>query len=364
LSLSVRLAKRRGDFVIDVEFDAPIPGVTALFGRSGCGKSSIINMLAGLLSPDSGRIASSDHVYFDSTSGTSIPAEERRIGYVFQDARLFPHLSVLGNLRYGARRAPAESGGIDFASTVALLGLEDLLHRRPNRLSGGERQRVAIGRALLAKPRLLLLDEPLAALDVARRNDLLPYLETVRDRMSVPMVYVTHQFDEVLHLATRLVVLDAGKVIAQGDLAQVSLHPALRSIVGAEQIGAVFDGTAMDFDHASGLLRLSIGNGTLRLQTPRVAAGSRLRVQLLARDVIVATSPPQGLSVRNDLAGTITGIAMDGPGTDLIQINIGGPVILARVTRSATQELRLRAGQKVWALVKAASLRGHVFSQK
>jgi molybdate transport system ATP-binding protein len=364
--LSVRFKKQRGDFNLDVAFSAPTPGLIALFGRSGCGKSTVVNLLAGLLTPDEGSVRLGNDVLHDSAARINVPAERRRIGYVFQDARLFPHLDVLGNLRYGEKRARVQPHAIRFDDIVDLLGLRALLKRRPHQLSGGERHRVALGRALLSQPRLLLLDEPLASLDLARREELLPYLESLRDRLAIPMVYVSHQFDEVLRLATHVVLMEAGGVLAEGDLAAVSVRPELRAIVGADSVGAVVEGDVHHIDTPAGLATIRVGSNEVSvsvngLQTPLHDAARRVRVQLLARDLILATEPPRGLSVRNTLHGTIAAMSADIEHTQLVEIDIGGPRVMARVTQAASAELGLRAGQSVWVLVKAVSLRGHVF---
>src|SRR5512138_1883746 len=245
---SIRALKRRDGFTLDVTIEVSTSGVVGLFGRSGCGKSTLVNIVAGLLAADEAHVEIDGVVLEDSRSGTRLPAERRRVGYVFQDARLFPHLDALGNLRYAQRRAHSVEPRISLDFVVHLLGLEMLLQRRVQKLSGGERQRVALGRALLSQPRLLLLDEPLASLDAARREEVLPYFEALRDRLSIPMVYVSHQFDEVLRLATHIVLLDAGKVIAQGSPSDISLRPELRAIVGPEAVGAVLDGTISAVD--------------------------------------------------------------------------------------------------------------------
>jgi molybdate transport system ATP-binding protein len=355
--LRIQLKKQRGEFSLDVNIDAPTPGVVALFGRSGCGKSTVVNLLAGLLQPDAGRIELNGEPLFDSAKKVSVPVEARRIGYVFQDARLFPHFTVLGNLRYALKRAKnPETIGAE--ETIALLGLEPLLARRPHQLSGGEKQRVALGRALLSQPKLLLLDEPLASLDMARRDDVLPYLEKLRDRLAIPMVYVSHQFDEVLRLATHGVVLENGRVAAAGSINDVSLSPALRSIVGAEAVGAVLDGKVLNIDTANGLAEVAVGKGTLYLHAD-TQVGNCVRVQLLARDIILALRPPTGMSVRNALAGTVARIEPDGEHSDLVYVNIGDALILARITRAATTALQLTAGSALWVLVKAVSMRGH-----
>jgi molybdate transport system ATP-binding protein len=251
---------------------------------------------------------------------------------------------------------------VDLDAVVGLLDLGSLLGRRTHQLSGGERQRVAIGRALLAQPRLLLLDEPLAALDAARRDEVLPYLETLRDRLALPMVYVTHRFDEVLRLATRLVLMQAGAVIAQGSLGEMSLDPNLRSIIGRDEVGAIIEGKVLGTD-AMSLTRVRVGRGELKVQTPGLAIGTALRVQLLARDIIVSTRPPEHLSVRNSLEGHITQVQDDAGDSDMITIDIGGTRIMARITKAATRELGLNVGMQTWALVKTVSLRGHSFTK-
>ena len=355
--LDVSVTKQRGDFRLDAAFRIPSPGIVALFGRSGSGKSTLIDIMAGLLAPERGHVRLGDAALDDVAAGIRVPAERRRVGYVFQDARLFPHRNVEGNLRYGLYRAPVAERAIRFEEVTALLGLAPLLGRRPNALSGGERQRVAIGRALLAQPRLLLLDEPLASLDAARREEVLPFLERLRDRFRIPMVYVSHQFEEVLRLADHLVVMDEGRVAASGSLSEVSLDPALRAIVGADSIGAVLDGEIVDRNEDTGLASLGLGTGVLRIVSD-LPIGRRVRVQLLARDLILAIGNPVGLSIRNSLAATVLSIAPDDAHTDLVQLDIGGPRILARITRAATRDLGLKPGLSLRALVKSVSVRG------
>jgi len=358
--LSVSAKKRRGAFLLDAQFDLPTPGVVALFGRSGSGKTTLVNVIAGLLQADSGRVALDDRVLLDTASRLHVPPEKRRIGYVFQDARLFPHLRVEANLRYALKRA-AVAPFVGMDRVVELLDLEALMGRRTHQLSGGERQRVAIGRALLSQPSLLLLDEPLASLDASRREEVLPYLESLRDQLAIPMVYVSHDFDEVLRLATYLVLMEAGKTIAQGNLSEMGLHPKVRAIIGADSVGAIVEGTVLGTDSSSALTRVQVGRGELKVQCGKAAPGTRLRVQLLARDLIVAIEPPRHLSVRNSLPGVITSVTDDVHDSDLIAIDIGGGIlIMARVTKAATDELGLAAGKPVWTLVKTASLRPHV----
>ncbi len=358
--LEIDLCMRRGDFSLQARVSMPTPGVVALFGRSGCGKSTVVGLVAGLLRAETGRIVLDGVVLLDRARQVNVPPERRRIGCVFQDSRLFPHLSVAGNLDYARRRAPGPAF-IDTQSVIDLLDLSALLRRRAPQLSGGERQRVAIGRALLSQPRLLLLDEPLASLDAARRDEVLPYLERLRDELSIPMVYVSHQFEEVLRLATHVVLMDRGRVLAQGGIGEMSLDPGLRDIVGPEAVGAVVDGEVTELDGASGLASVRVGDGRLRVQASGLKLGARLRVQLLARDIIVSTLPPQGLSVRNALPGIIAAVTPDERESALIAIDVGGPRLLARVTEAAARELALAPGAAVWALVKSVSLRGHSF---
>jgi molybdate transport system ATP-binding protein len=356
--LSIKVIKHRDAFALDVAFEAPTPGVVALFGRSGSGKTTLIDIIAGLLAPESAAVRLDELVLIDTSAQFALAAERRRIGYVFQDTRLFPHLNVRGNLLYGKKRAPPPHT-IGFADVVALLGLAPLLARRPHTLSGGERQRVALGRALLAQPRLLLLDEPLAALDAPRRAEVLPYLEALRDQLSIPMIYVSHQFEEVLQLANYLVLIEAGRVVAAGGMHEVSLRPELTAMVAAEQVGAVLEGVIGMVDAARGLAQLNLGSGTLLVSAQNARAGARARVQLLARDLIIATQPVQGLSVRNALAGTVSAIRTDESEAQLVSVDIGGASVLARVTRDAVDALGLRPGLPVFVLVKAVAVRSH-----
>ena len=366
--LRVSLLKRRREFTLAASFAAPTPGLIALFGRSGSGKTTLIEMIAGLLPPDEGEVQLTGTVLTDTRAGIAVAPERRRIGYVFQDSRLFPHLSVAGNLRYGMQRARSIPHAIRFEEVVDLLGLGALLGRRPHELSGGERQRVgvaralvALGRALLSQPLLLLLDEPLASLDVARREEVLPYLERLRDWLSIPIVYVSHQFDEVLRLATYIVLLEEGRVLTAGPVGELSLGRELRSVVAPELVGAVLDGLVMAVDAAGGTAELAIGSGRLQVSLRDAHPGARVRVQLLARDVILATQPVQHVSVRNALLGTVTEITPEDLASVLVKVDVGGPIVLAHITESARQALRLAPGDAVWALVKAVSTRGHAF---
>jgi molybdate transport system ATP-binding protein len=355
--LEVQARLERGDFGLDAQFSAPTPGLTALFGRSGAGKSTLIHVLAGLLVPRSGRIELDGEKLFDSSLALNVPSHRRRVGYVFQDLRLFPHLNVEGNLRYGLRRATAQPHRITLERVVTLLDLGPLLGRRCGQLSGGERQRVALGRALLAQPRLLLLDEPLAAIDAAKREEVLPYFERLRDELALPILLVTHQFEDVVRLATHVVLVDGGRVLAQGSLPAVSLTPELGALLGSEGVGAVIEARVDSIDSASGLATISAGQGRLLVPAAGLQAGETLRLQLLARDLILATAPPIGLSVRNQLRGLITDIKAEAPHNMMVSLDIGGVALIARITRAAALDLNLSVGQQLWILIKAVSLR-------
>jgi molybdate transport system ATP-binding protein len=360
--LRIDVRKTRSDFTLDVRVEVPTPGTIALFGRSGCGKTTLVSVVAGLLRAERAHIVLDDVVLDDTSAAVRVPVEERRIGYVFQESRLFPHLNVAANLRYGERRARSGAPFVRFDLVVEMLGLGKLLARRPHELSGGERQRVALGRALLSQPRLMLLDEPLAALDAPRREEVLPYLERLRDEFSIPMIYVSHRFEEVLRLATHVVVMDHGSVAVQGTLESVSRHQALQSIVGDEAMGSVVSGSIASSDPSTGLAAVQVGAGILHTQLPNAIPGAKVRVQLLARDVILATHAVDGLSVRNRLQGTIVRIESESADTDLVEVDIGdGAIVVARLTRAASVALALRVGMSIWVLIKSVSIRGHAF---
>jgi molybdate transport system ATP-binding protein len=361
--LRVELQQRAGDFRLAAAFAAPVPGITVLYGRSGAGKSTILNLIAGLARPAAGRIELDGRLLFDSARGVDLAPEARALGCVFQDLRLFPHLDVRGNLEYGQRRARGRTPRITRERALELLDLGPLLARRVGALSGGERQRVALGRALLAHPQLLLLDEPLASLDAARRAEVLPYFERLREERALPVLLVTHQYEEVLRLATELVLLQEGRVVAQGSPSALGLRPELRALVGAEALGAVIDSEVRAVDAALGLAQVPIGTaGSLRVPATGLQPGQALRVQLLARDLILATSEPRDLSVRNRLPGQVTAVRADDFHNCLVEVDAGGVALLARITTQAAQELALQPGTPVWVLVKAVSLRGHVYA--
>jgi molybdate transport system ATP-binding protein len=353
MTLEVALRHRFPGFALDVAFDAP-PGVTALFGRSGSGKTTVINAVAGLLRPEYGKITADGVVLLDTARGVSLPPPRRRIGYVFQDARLFPHLTVRQNLLYGRWFAP-KGAGVSLDRIVDLLGMGPLLARRPGALSGGEKSRVAIGRAILSSPRLLAMDEPLAALDEARKAEILPYLERLRDELHLPILYVSHAMGEVARLANTVVLLETGRVTAVGPTAEILSNPLAAPGLGLREAGALLTARVAAQD-ADGLTRLDSAAGPLWL--PRVAApvGASLRIRILAQDVMLATIRPEGISALNILPATIRDIRQgDGPGA-LVRLDAGGEALLARVTRRSVEALGLGPGLAVFAVLKAVSV--------
>jgi molybdate transport system ATP-binding protein len=355
--LEVSLRHRFGadGFALAAEFTAPDAGVTAIFGPSGCGKSTVLAAVAGLLRPQSGRIAVDGVALLDTDRRVFVPPERRRCAVVFQDARLFPHLSVETNLRYGLRRAPRDAAGPGLDEVVALLSLAPLLARRPGRLSGGERQRVALGRALLARPRLLLMDEPLAALDHARRGEVLPFLARLRDAARIPILYVTHALDEVDALADRLVLMGNGRVLAEGQVEALAARTDLPLAVRRDA-GSLIACTIAAHDVQRGLTRLRFDGGEFLLPLRTEPVGSLARIRLRARDVAVATEPPRGISTQNILAATLLSIRPTTvPEEVFLQLEVGATAMLARVTRDSVSRLGLEPGMTLWAVVKAVT---------
>ncbi|MEP3437467.1 MAG: molybdenum ABC transporter ATP-binding protein [Hoeflea sp.] len=353
MTLSVRVSHRFGGFSLDAEFEAPA-GVTALYGRSGSGKTSVVNAVAGLLHPDAGHVALDGRVLFDSDQGIFMPVHQRRLGYVFQEGRLFPHLSVRQNLAYGRWFAPAGPGA-GFDHVVGMLGIGKLLDRRPGRLSGGEKQRVAIGRALLAKPRLLLMDEPLAALDEERKAEILPYLERLRDETEIPVLYVSHSMAEVARLATTLVLVEAGRVVRAGPAADVLSDPDSVQALGIRTAGSSIHATVAAQEE-DGLTRLDMSAGELFLPRVEAPVGTRLAIRIPAQDVILSRTRPEGLSALNVLPATVTAVRLgDGPGA-IIQLRAGDDLLLARITRRSALALELAPGIACFAILKTVAV--------
>ena len=349
MTLSVRLAHRIGAFALDAAFEAPA-GVTVLFGRSGAGKSTVVNAVAGLLSPDRGRIEVGGRVLLDTDAGVRLPPHRRRVGAIFQDARLFPHLTVRRNLTFGARDAT----GAEVARTAEMLGIGHLIDRRPTGLSGGEAQRVAIGRALLSRPDLILADEPLAHLDRERAAGILPLFERLRDEAGVPILYVTHSVAEVGRLATTVVAMEAGRVTAVGPAADVLGDPGVTPI-GAREAGALLTARVVRH-HEDGLTELRAGEATLFLPGTAAAVGAEVRVRIPAGEVILSASEPGALSALNVLPGIVERIrAGEGPGV-LVSVATGAGTILARVTKRSAERLALAPGRPCHAVIKAVAI--------
>lgn len=354
--LDVDIRRRAGAFLLDARFQAPTAGVTALFGASGAGKTTILAAIAGLARPDSGRISIDDEAFFDSDAGVDVAPEARGLGFVFQDLRLFPHLSVEANLRYGLARSRRRPERVSFDDVVTLLGLAPHLERRPHTLSGGEKQRVAIGRALLCQPRLLLLDEPLASLDEDRRAEVLGYLEVFREGFAVPMVYVSHSMDEVARLADTLVVIERGSVVAAGPLLELLVRLDLDVLAERADAAAVIETIVEGHNYEAFTTRLAFRGGALAVARTRREAGNRLRVRIAARDVAVALERPTSASFQNVLPATIEGVRERARGDVLLCLSVGRTRILSAVTRAAVASLGLREGRRVYALVKSVAV--------
>ncbi|HVV93035.1 MAG TPA: molybdenum ABC transporter ATP-binding protein [Hyphomicrobiales bacterium] len=353
--LEIAVRRRVGGFALDAAFAVP-PGVTALVGASGAGKSTIVALAAGLARPDAGRIVLNGRTLFDGAAGIDVPPHRRAVRVVFQESRLMPHLSVRSNLLFGRRRVTPRPSRPSLEEVVVLLGIEGLLPRRPRSLSGGERQRVAIGRALLAGPEALLFDEPLAALDAARKAEILPFLERLVAATALPILYVTHALEEAERLAQRLVVLAEGKVVADGPFAETAARAGVAT--AAERLAAATElvATVSGHDEAYRLTLLALGRH--RLTAPGVFGrpGDEVHLRILARDVIVAREAPQAVSIRNALPGTVRTVVRGDGAVAEVAIDIGGAVLRAEITRKAADELDLAPGRAVYALVKSVVL--------
>ena len=355
MSIDVSLNHDFGGFVLDVRFTIARPGVTALFGPSGAGKTTIVNALAGTFRPHQGRIVINGRTAFDSATGVSISPRLRRTGYVFQDARLFPHMSVDDNLLFGWRRAAAKASAEEIANVISLLGLEHLRQRRPQALSGGEKSRVALGRALLSSPEILLLDEPLAALDSERRAEILPYLERLRDEARLPMLYVSHALDEVARLAHDIVVLRDGRVVRQGSVFEVLTELELPALAGTLPVGAVIE-TKVGERRADELTSLTFDGGTLLVQELRQPAGTMLRVRIRAEEIMLALEEPRTISANNVLPMQVHEVSRDSTTHADVQLLCGRTRLVARITRASLERLHLAAGTPVFAIVKSVTV--------
>jgi molybdate transport system ATP-binding protein len=345
-------------FHLQVKASVPAEGITVVFGSSGCGKTTLLRCFAGLIRSPTGFLALGEHVWQDETQGVFLPLTQRPVGYVFQEPRLFPHLSVRSNLLYGWNRTPASERRISLDQVVAILGLDSLLERRSTHLSGGEQQRVAIGRALLTSPRLLLMDEPLSSLDAPRKREIIIFIQRLESEFRIPIIYVSHALHEVVQLAKTLILLKEGRVAAIGPLAEVFSQVGSRRVIPDSQIGAVIDTRVADHYVEFGLTTLTFPGGQLSVPHQHSSVGESLRVQILARDVSLVASPPAfQTSVLNVLEATVLEIGpmeSDQPFVD-IKLDIGCP-LLATITRKSLATLKLHPGQKVHAQIKAVAL--------
>jgi len=356
-TLSAAFDIRYPAFHLEATFEIPVSGVTAIFGPSGCGKTTLLRCLAGFERSPNGFLRVRDAMWQDETQGVFVPVSQRPIGYVFQEPRLFPHLSVQSNLEYGLTRTPSEQRTLSFEQMVDILDLHTLLPRRPHNLSGGEQQRVAIGRALLTSPELLLMDEPISSLDLKRKREILQFIQRLDKELRIPIIYVSHSLQEVLQLATTLVMLKDGKVTGIGPLGEVFGKVDSRSFIEESHIGAIIDTTVEAHDREFGLTKLMFEGRHLHVPHQEQAVGNRLRVQILSRDVsIVARAPTFQSSVLNTFEATVSDIGTidaNHPFVD-IKLDIGVP-LLATITRKSLAALNLHSGQQVYAQIKAVS---------
>jgi len=354
MSFSVALCHRFPSIEMDIAFEVPSPSVTVLFGPSGSGKSTVISAAAGLLRPDTCRIEVDGRVFADTRTGVWLRPERRRVGLVFQDSRLFPHMSVVTNLRFGMRRVAP--GVVGFDEVIELLGIEALLNRRPHTLSGGERQRVAIGRALLAQPHLLLMDEPLASLDSARKAEILPYLLRLKTALKLPVLYVTHALDEIVRLADSLVLIEAGHVLGYGSVAEVTSRADL-PLAQRDDGGSLLLCRVERHETERGLSRLQGGGATFWVPLVDLPLNAECRIRIPAREVILAGKSPEAISLHNIVPGTVRRIFDDAVRRSvLVEVGLPNGVILSRVTPDAIARLGLSAGSPVLALIKSTCI--------
>lgn len=357
-AIQARFRLTQGAFTLDVDLHLPGRGVTALFGPSGSGKTTVLRCVAGLAMPEPGYLRVNGQVWLDTARGVLVPAHRRGIGYVFQEANLFPHLNVRGNLLYGYRRVPPAARRVAPADAAALLGIDHLMERMPDRLSGGERQRVGIARALLTSPDLLLMDEPLAALDGRRKQEILPYLERLHDALEIPVLYVSHAAQEVARLADHVVLLDNGRIVSAGPIAATLADLGLPPAHG-DEAAVVIQGRAAGYDDAYRLLTVSLpANGAaLRVIHAAAPAGHPVRLVVKARDVSLALSRQEDGSILNVLPVRVEGsVPADDPAQVMVRLDACGTPLLARITRYSHDRLQLAPGREVWAQIKAVSV--------
>lgn len=356
-AINARFKRALGDFSLDVDVQLPGRGVTAIFGPSGSGKTSLLRCIAGLDHAPGGYLSVNGEVWQDDATRLFKPVHKRSLGYVSQAANLFAHLSVQGNLDYGLSRVVASERKVPVAQVVELLGIGGLLNRQPHTLSGGESQRVAIARALATSPQLLLMDEPLAALDVQRKAEVLPYLERLHTELSIPVLYVSHAPDEVARLADHLVLLDAGKVTASGPTRELMTRMDL-PLAHGDGAAAIIEAVVIQVEPAYHLSHAEFAGGQVSVLNPHLNVGQRVRLRIQARDVSLTLARQQGTSVLNIFAAAVTEISHDSPGQMMVALDAGGAVLLARITRKSLEALQLQPGSPVFAQVKGVAVLG------
>ncbi len=357
-SIHARFRIAHDSFMLDVDLQLPGRGVSALFGASGSGKTTCLRAIAGLEHAPGGYLNVNGEVWQDDDRNLFVPTHKRDLGYVFQEASLFPHLSVRANLEYGMRRVPESDRKVSLDHAVELLGIGPLLDRMPAKLSGGEKQRVAIARALATSPRILLMDEPLAALDLARKQEILPYLERLHGELESPLIYVSHAPDEVARLADHLVVLEQGRAVASGPLGETLARLDLPIRLG-EDAGVVLEGEIAEIDAAWHLARVAFAGGSLWVRDSGIPVGQHVRVRILARDISIALDTHPDNSILNVIPATIEQLVNEPhPALALVKLDAGGVPLVARITRRSAAKLGLQPGIKVWAQIKAVALVG------
>ena len=356
--INVRLQLNYSGFSLDLDVQLPGKGVTALFGHSGSGKTTCLRCIAGLERADHAFVQINDEIWQDSQNKVFVPVHKRSLGYIFQEASLFPHLSVRANLEFGLRRIPRQERRVDLAHAAELLGINHLLERAPNHLSGGERQRVGIARALLTSPKLLLMDEPLAALDSQRKAEILPYLERLHAELDIPVLYVSHSQDEVARLADHIVLLSDGKALASGPIGETLARLDL-PLSQEDDAGVVIEGTVCDYDAQYQLLTLQLPGSHERLRVAHapLAMGQTLRIKVQARDISLSLNRNENSSILNSLQATVVSeTAANNQAHVLVRLDIAGTALLARITRYSRDQLDLQPGQAIWLQIKSVAV--------
>jgi molybdate transport system ATP-binding protein len=354
MSLAIALRWTRKSFELQIDAKFPDSGITALFGPSGSGKTTLLRCIAGLERVPDAQIRFNEEIWQDAKN--FVPTHRRRVGYVFQEASLFPHLTTRGNLEYALRRVPSAQRRVQLDEAVSFMGLTELLQRRPDQMSGGQRQRIAIARALLTSPQLLLMDEPLSSLDLGSRNELLPHLERMHDELSIPIIYVTHNLDEVMRIADHLALLDTGRMLAFGPAHEILTRPDL-PLMQMEQAGSILDGVIAQHDPHFHLSYVDVPGGRLAISLKSAPIGKSVRVRIEARDVSLAIRPPQQSSITNVLPGRVLDITSDrDPAQQLIRVDVGGKPLLARITQRSAFQLAIEPGMQLYAQIKSVAL--------